>query len=433
MSEYLAQGKTVIIDISATWCGPCWAFHNSHALEDLYETYGPGGSDEIVILFVEGDGATTLADLNGTGNNTQGDWVTGSPYPIIDSAALANLYQISYFPTVYRICPDGIVNEINAGTASQIRNGINTGCGVTMEGIQNYPKTAKNSIRSCTDNATLQTKVRNMGSNNMTSATILLKQDGETIETKAWTGNTSQFSTATINFNPSVVNASSVYTAEVTNINGVAPLHPDQAEGVINVAVAQAGEGTSMTLKVFTDNYPEEIRWRLRDGSNTIIAEGGPYAGQAHMTIEETLTLPDVNDCYRIDLRDSYGDGWGYGETPHGIQVFDGDTMLLEYFTNESFSTLQIPAAFRREAAMSIGENANNLFSIYPNPSNGLFNIRTASPAAITVSDLSGKIVYTGSDLNDQSVLDLTSLQTGMYIAKVKTAAGERIEKLIIK
>ena len=62
-------------------------------MKDLYMTYGAAGSNEIGVLFVEGDGGTDVNALNGIGN-TQGDWVTGTPYPILDDANIANYTKL---------------------------------------------------------------------------------------------------------------------------------------------------------------------------------------------------------------------------------------------------------------------------------------------------------------------------------------------------
>lgn len=106
----LDSGYTVFLDVSATWCGPCWGYHNSGALENLYDQYGPNGTDEVRVFFIEGDPATNQACLYGPSGcvgGTQGDWVTGTPYPIIHTQgpSIANSYQINYYPTIFCICP----------------------------------------------------------------------------------------------------------------------------------------------------------------------------------------------------------------------------------------------------------------------------------------------------------------------------------------
>ena len=56
----LDQGKTVYLDVFATWCVPCWNYHNSHALRDIWEQYGPPGTDEAYVISIEGDATTSI-------------------------------------------------------------------------------------------------------------------------------------------------------------------------------------------------------------------------------------------------------------------------------------------------------------------------------------------------------------------------------------
>jgi thiol-disulfide isomerase/thioredoxin len=446
LSEYLDQGKTVIIDISATWCHPCWEYHRSGALEDLYNAYGPEATDEVVVLFVEGDPSTSVQSISGTNTPsdtsvTQGDWTIGSPYPIIDSGAIAQSYAITYFPTCYMICPDGLTTKVDQYTAAELKDAINAGCGANLVGVQNSARAVVSDLHTCSDTADVPVKLTNLGGNDVTSATYELKANGNVVSTYNYTGTLGSFETENITFPNVTLDETATYTVDIPTVNGVAPLDPSVATQPLGVFYAQTA-GTQIQVQIYTDDYPAEIRWRIRNSNNALVASGGPYSGlandapggaDANTTISQMVTLPNADDCYKVQLIDLYGDGWSIGDTYHGLKIFSGDNLVFEQAGDNIGTGLLTPSAFKTAEVLGTVENTLKPFTIYPNPSNGVFSIRAASALSITVSDLTGKVVYEGSNITDGSTINLSALSAGMYLANVKDATSQSVVKLVIQ
>lgn len=438
LSTYLAAGKTVVIDVSATWCGPCWNFHNAKALEDLTIAYGPEGSDEVVVLFIEGDAATTSADLNGTGTNTQGNWVAGTNYPIIDGSNVGSLYQITYFPTLFRICPNGLVTLMPGRTASAIRTDLNANC-VPLVGTQNNVGALENANSFCNSTGSAVTKMRNYGENTITTASVNLLENGTVVATKQYTGSMPRFTTRNVTFDSYSFDATANYTVEVATANSNPVLNPTLASAAMEVDLA--GQATTdVVVKVYTDDWPGEISWNIKNSAGTIVATAGPYVGNgvntpggldANTTKTHNVTLL-ANDCYSITLLDSYSDGWGYGSTPHGLEVFDNSNTSVVFVDGDNFTATLVRPNAMTTTQLSVSAFEVNSLKLYPNPSTGIISINTETAVNVNIVDVTGKVVFVATNVTKDKNIDLSGLQKGMYLAQISSENATTTEKIIL-
>ena len=234
---YLDSGYTVFIDISAAWCGPCWAYHNTHALRDLYENHGPAGApgvlsgttNDAMVFYIEGESTNTTAQLRGVGTSgtthadfTQGDWVTGTPYPMIDSGTYANTfnsnYAVNYFPTIYKICPDRRTTEVGQLTASALYSSVGTCVNATTA---NDPSMVTYTGQDFTFCGSLDVKaiLQNHGTATLTSATIQVLQGSTVLTTYNWSGSLAKYATANVNIGTVATTSTSGVVVKITSAN----------------------------------------------------------------------------------------------------------------------------------------------------------------------------------------------------------------------
>jgi len=76
---------------------------------------------------------------------------------------------------------------------------------------------------------------------------------------------------------------------------------------------------------------------------------------------------------------------------------------------------------------IGIGENEHPIFSVYPNPTSAILTVDLLSnseSAAIVITDMDGKIVYTNIvNINSHSI-DVSDLSSGIYIISVASKNG---------
>ena len=154
--DLLDEGNTVILNFGATGSGPDWNYSQTGILQELYSTFGPEGTGDLYVFFLESDDSTTEADLYGAGSATTGDWVSIINYPIIDNASnIFDSYSNTYYPTIYTVCPNYTVLESGQTSfedhiQAAFLNCENTGyAGCTNPEACNYDDTAITEDGSC--------------------------------------------------------------------------------------------------------------------------------------------------------------------------------------------------------------------------------------------------------------------------------------------
>ena len=385
----LDEGKTVILDLFATWCGPCWSYAETGVLEELQNAY----PDDVVCVAVEADPSTAESEIYNSGN---GDWTTVIDYLLMDdpSGDVAEDYALAYYPTIYKICPDRMVTEvgqissvnafmteINACTTAQYSkdakilsyDGATTFCGGNLDNgsvlIQNYSVGAT-----------------------LTACDILTKINGETVETTPWSGSLDTYQTASINLSSmnNVPDGADI-TFEIDYEGDMDTSNNTLDPGILG----STGSSNDVSLYIMTDNWGEETSWDLV-GPGGVIDSGSGYGN--YEAVNETWDLDP--GCYVFNVYDSYGDGveasmWGAYDD--GVVTLTDNGLGNVLWTGVQFES-QGSVAFEVLAQFDVTENTDFDISLFPNPFKDYTNLSIYSEKGnemnVEVYNTLGEIVY---------------------------------------
>ncbi len=459
--DILNAQKPIIMDVSATWCGPCWSYHNGHALETVYDQYGPNGTNEVMVLFVEGDPTTNtdcLYNLAGCNSSSQGNWVENTPYPIIDNAELGDAYDISYFPTIYLICPDHLVSEVGQLSAAQLKAKADA-CPKQVQGVDINAITFGTDYaygKVCgTQSLTPQFLVVNGGSDVLTSVVIELRVNGTLVQTLDYTEAIPSMYPRMINFAPINVTGNAIIKATITTLNGTPLATPIVKQK--SYTKAKATTTQSLTLELLTDGYAQENYWELIDEAGEVYASGGninvgpngantgtPAAGAGsyanNTSYTEVMEVP-ANGCYFLHMVDSYGDGMCY-PTTGSYKLFEtaNPTNVLAEGGCDFADARNI---FGAEGIVGVNELLQEgSLRVFPNPATDVlrvnFNLNVAADVQMVVTNTLGQEVRNLGNFSfvagaNNTTIETAGLASGMYILTLRTAEGNLSRTFSVK
>lgn len=326
-------------------------------------------------------------------------------------------------PAAYNGVPVDIAElEIVAFVAETTQKIISgNGCKPTYTGFVGSDvnlKAVNNISSQCMNSIGPKIQIQNISPNPLTSLAITYDINSGTPQMFNWTGNIAVMATQEIQL-PN-------YAYTILPTNTVTVSLPSDSNAVNNngtTSFSKSAETTSnLTLSIQTDSWGYECSWNIKNSAGATVQSGASYGNNSSYNIP--VNLP-TNDCYTFNLLDSYGDGGG------PVSLIDSNNVVV-YSTSGGYGS-GASRAFATGGFLDTTSIEMEGFVMYPNPTDGILNIYSPSKIDITISDVTGKTVFTRNSIINDATINLESLQSGVYFAKIKSEFAEKNQKIILK
>ncbi|MEY4894702.1 MAG: hypothetical protein RL751_1522, partial [Bacteroidota bacterium] len=340
-------------------------------------------TDDVMVIWIEGDGQTADATML-DGSGAIGNWIEPAAgnqiqFPMANPASAAanqinNDYAIAYFPTIYRICPNRIIEEVGQLDAAALYATVGAcpppASAPADVAALNYTGAAVH----CEGAYTPSVNIQNNGTSALTAATVTITQGGTTVSTGTYSGSLATYGVANVVCSPIANFTGGALVCTVTTAGDASA-----ANNSMNSTVAAASNAVSqyVTVNITTDYYASETSWTIKNSTGATVAQGGGNwadmtTGAAGQTVQapQLVTL-NPSQCYTFEILDSYGDGicCSYGNGAYSLVDANGTTIA----SGASFASSDTRAF--KTGALGMDELATIAMNVYPNPASSEVNV----------------------------------------------------------
>jgi hypothetical protein len=279
---------------------------------------------------------------------------------------------------------------------------------------------------NCGDSASAVVVIQNSGYDNLTNFSIEYSINNGNSQSHNWSGSLGSLASTSIelpaiNYSPSDTNSINITISDDDN--------NQNNSNVFNFNQSSSYDTAIVTLNLVTDNYASETSWQLTDSSGYIIAQNGSLSNA--ITYSTEIEIPTLDECYTFTINDTYGDGicCGYGVGSYSITDDSGNTII----SGGEFSSVDT-STFRVGETLGINSFTDNNLKIFPNPSSGIFTIKTSlENSTYQIYNLIGQYVKSGSIINGSNLIDLRNSIDGVYFMTIQAENGEKTGYKLIK
>lgn len=85
------------------------------------------------------------------------------------------------------------------------------------------------------------------------------------------------------------------------------------------------------------------------------------------------------------------------------------------------------------EEVQGISSNNQIISNVYPNPFSDVVVVEAPLKSTILITDLSGRVVYSGQSISNSEKIDLSELQNGVYLVQIELDNKVMIKKIVKK